>query len=118
MCHQCRRKRRWRRLVQPHDLKGVAEGAGTGAAWDIMEHLTGLVRQPTVVMWRGRVMTPVSAVIAVEDVRSTMVVAAVSEATGLPHNSGAVAAWYSAVAIRSVAVARAWSGGSMRRQHL
>jgi hypothetical protein len=61
-------------------------------------------------MWRRTVVTPMSMVIAVEDVESTMVVVDVSEAIGLPLGCAAVI-------IRSGVAARAWSGGSMQRQY-
>jgi hypothetical protein len=76
------------------------------------------VPQPAAVMWHERAVTPVSAIIVAEDVGATMVVAAVSEAAGLPHGSAAVAAWYMTIIIGWVAAARAWSGGSMQRRYL
>jgi hypothetical protein len=100
----------------PHPSR-VAGGTGTGAVWDTVEHLMELVRQPEVVMWRGRAAAPVSTIIAVEDVEATMV-AAVSEAAGLPPGSAAVPGWYSAVPIASMAAARASSGSSMWRRYL
>jgi hypothetical protein len=94
----CRRRR--------HQCGGGHHGAhdGVGAA-------------TVTAMWRRRAATPVSAVIAAEDVRS-MVVVAVSEAADLPHGSAVVTTWYSTVAMRSVATARAWSGGSMQRRYM
>jgi hypothetical protein len=59
-----------RGLVQLHVPSGVVGEADTGAAGEIVEHLTELVQQPTAA-------APLSAVITVEDVGSTMVVAVV-----------------------------------------
>jgi hypothetical protein len=56
----------------------VVGEADTGAAGETVEHLTELVQQPAAAaMWRGRAAAPLSAVITVEDVGSTMVVAVV-----------------------------------------
>jgi hypothetical protein len=97
-------------LVQPHDPSGVVGGADIIAAGGTAE----LVRQSVAAMWRGRAATPVNTVIVVEDVGATMVVVAVSEVAGLPFGSAVVVAWYSVVAVGSVAAARTWNGSSMR----